>query len=376
MEKKLPEFKPLPELGTVCSNYMSAFNVGMNIYEALTYLQGYVQVTYNSQKEVVDDWNNLETWVQENLITAANEKTQEILQGWLDDGTLAETIKQSAVWAEKVDVAGDTMTGDLQFTYNHGLYNTSLSGDKVGMIVRTNNNVDEYTQIGDDNSKAVIHSESQPVWSNNGQNKILLTQEDLDTLNEILSKAVYFKTDGDYDTFTDENGDQTIDILTKDMVINNLKSILENQPLSANQGRVLKGLIDTINGSINTINGSIDTINGKISTINTNINSIKRTTLQGALRIKGGTVVRTMDKNGVARLFLDSDIVSMLDVSSSNAANTVVVVSSGDRSTYQHNIYGAGHRTYEPGTSGWYLYSDAKSSGNFRANYIIIVFGN
>ena len=115
MEKKLPEFKPLPELGNVSSNYMSAFNVGMNIYEALTYLQGYVQVTYSSQKEIVDDWNNLETWIQENLITAANEKTQEILQGWLDDGTIHDILVQKAT----SDILGTIKLGK---TYENGRF--------------------------------------------------------------------------------------------------------------------------------------------------------------------------------------------------------------------------------------------------------------
>lgn len=113
MEKKLPEFKPLPELGNVSSNYMSAFNVGMNIYEALAYLQGYVQITYNSVNDLIDDWNNLEAWIQENLITAANEKTQEILQGWLDDGTIHDILTQKATY----DILGTIKLGK---TYENG----------------------------------------------------------------------------------------------------------------------------------------------------------------------------------------------------------------------------------------------------------------
>ena len=92
MEKKLPEFKPLPELGNVASNYMSAFNVGMNIYEALAYLQGYVQITYNSMDDLLNDWNNFEAFVTENINQIANEKTQEILNQWLEDGTLSELL--------------------------------------------------------------------------------------------------------------------------------------------------------------------------------------------------------------------------------------------------------------------------------------------
>lgn len=363
MEKKLPEFKPLPELGNVASNYMSAFNVGMNIYEALAYLQGYVQVTYSSQKEVLDDWNNLETWVQENLITAANEKTQEILQGWLDDGTLAETIKQSAVWSEKVDVAGDTMTGDLQFAYNHGLYNTSLSGDKVGMIVRTNNSVDEYTQIGDDNSKAVIHSESQPVWSNNGQNKILLTQEDLDTLNNILAKAVYFKTDGDYDTFTDENGDQTIDILTKSMVIDNLTSSLTNQPLSAKQGKQLQNNIESVS---NELSGNISSLSATVNSHITLLNHIKKIIIGS---VTTSPEQAPQSKIGYRNLWTYNQINSMFSTTGLNNKSNYQFVFISNNNNYSVN------GIYRGSTYGVGISLNAKSTESFTLYYMGILLG-
>lgn len=185
MEKKLPEFKPLPELGNVASNYMSAFNVGMNIYEALAYLQGYVQIAYTSLDDLIDDWNNFETYVTENINQIANEKTQEILQGWLDDGTLVETIKQSSIWQEKVDVTGDVMSGDLQFQENTGVYGTLHSGTKVNMISHSYTGTDDYTQIGDDNAQAVIHSENRPVWYDGSQNQDLLVEEDLNDMSYI-----------------------------------------------------------------------------------------------------------------------------------------------------------------------------------------------
>lgn len=103
MEKKLPEFKPLPELGNVANNYMSAFNVGMNIYEALAYLQGYVQITYNSMDDLIDDWNNFEAYVTENINQIANEKTKEILNQWLSDGTLNNLIAQNPMWNQKAN---------------------------------------------------------------------------------------------------------------------------------------------------------------------------------------------------------------------------------------------------------------------------------
>ena len=189
MEKKWPEFKPLPELGNVANNYMSAFNVGMNIYEALTYLQGYVQITYNSMDDLINDWNNFEAYVTENINQIANEKTQEILNQWLEDGTLNELIATNPQWALKVNKAGDVMSGDLQFQENTGVYGTLHSGTKVNMISHSYTGTDDYTQIGDDHAQTVIHSEKRPVWYDGSQNQDLLVEEDLTPRENLLDNA-------------------------------------------------------------------------------------------------------------------------------------------------------------------------------------------
>lgn len=195
---KLPEFKPLPEVDNLSSNYMSAFNQGMNIYEALVYLQGYVQITYNSMDEFLDDWNNFEQYVTEHITPIVNEKTQEILNQWESDGTLNEIIAQNPLWNQKVNKAGDVMSGDLQFQHNTGVYGTSQGGQKVNLAKTRNVGSSDYVDIGDDNSQAVIYSNEKPVWSNNGSNKDLITEEDisnivtqLNTLIEYLQRAIF-----------------------------------------------------------------------------------------------------------------------------------------------------------------------------------------
>ena len=189
MEKKLPEFKPLPELGNVASNYMSAFNVGMNIYEALAYLQGYVQIAYTSLDDLIDDWNNFETYVTENINQIANEKTQEILNQWLEDGTLNELISTNPQWALKVNKAGDVMSGDLQFQENTGVYGTLHSGTKVNMISHSYTGTDDYTQVGDSNAQLVMRSKDRPVWYDGEQNQDLLVEEDLSPKENLLDNA-------------------------------------------------------------------------------------------------------------------------------------------------------------------------------------------
>lgn len=195
---KLPEFKPLPEVDNLRSNYMSAFNHGMNIYEALVYLQGYVQITYNSMDDLLNDWNNFEQYVTENIPKIANEKTQEILNQWKSDGTLNEIIMQNPLWNQKVNKAGDVMTGDLQFQENTGVYGTSAGGAKVNLAKTRHVGSLDYVDIGHDDSQAVIYSNDKPIWSNNGSNKDLLTEEDissiltqLSTLIEYLQRAIF-----------------------------------------------------------------------------------------------------------------------------------------------------------------------------------------
>ena len=43
----LPKFEPLPNVGNVVSNNVTAFNQGYNLYQCINYLQGYVYIVYN-----------------------------------------------------------------------------------------------------------------------------------------------------------------------------------------------------------------------------------------------------------------------------------------------------------------------------------------
>ena len=198
---KLPEFKPLPDVGNLSSNYMSAFNQGMNIYEALVYLQAYVQITYNSMDDLINDWNNFEQYITENIPQIVNEKTMEILNQWKTDGTLNEIIAQNPLWNQKVNKAGDVMSGDLQFQESTGVYGTGASGQKVNLAKTRHVGSTDYVDIGHDDSQAVIYSKDKPIWSKNGTNKDLITEEDisnivtqLNTLLSYLQRAIFTPT--------------------------------------------------------------------------------------------------------------------------------------------------------------------------------------
>ena len=56
----LPEFEPLKLSGkNLAQQYVSAFNTGMNIYQCLNYLQGYVYTLVTAMNETIDAWNTV-----------------------------------------------------------------------------------------------------------------------------------------------------------------------------------------------------------------------------------------------------------------------------------------------------------------------------
>ena len=56
----LPEFEPLKLSGkNLAQQYVSAFNTGMNIYQCLNYLQGYVYTLVTATNETIEAWNTV-----------------------------------------------------------------------------------------------------------------------------------------------------------------------------------------------------------------------------------------------------------------------------------------------------------------------------
>ena len=56
----LPEFEPLKLSGkNLAQQYVSAFNTGMNIYQCLNYLQGYVHTLVTAMNETIEAWNTV-----------------------------------------------------------------------------------------------------------------------------------------------------------------------------------------------------------------------------------------------------------------------------------------------------------------------------
>ena len=185
----LPKFEPLPNVGNVVSNRVTAFNQGYNLYQCINYLQGYVAIVYDNMDALLEDWNNFQQVVKEQITLIATEETQKILNEWLEDGTLNDMITQNPLWNLKLDKSGGTMTGPIKLGNNADirLENDDNILKKNGTDLVLGNNL-----LG-----AVIASSEKPVWMNGEsvKNEIALKTDiqelvsSINALNDTLQRC-------------------------------------------------------------------------------------------------------------------------------------------------------------------------------------------
>lgn len=275
----LPKFEPLPNVGNLVSNRVTAFNQGYNLYQCINYLQGYVAIVYDSMDALLADWNNFQQVVNENITNIATEETQKILNQWLEDGTLNDLIAQNPLWDQKLDKSGGTMTGNIKFSENTKIVGTTPGGNDIDLIHNTNDGASgNYVQFGDPDAKTVINSSQQPVWHNGDDDYSLLTQKQLDDglagkvnkagdtmtgdlgITRIMYNNVSVISPSNTNTILGSSTRQTTinsnsrplfnysggnkSPLISDDIIDNLTSSESKRPLSANQGKVLNDKIN------------------------------------------------------------------------------------------------------------------------------------
>lgn len=284
----LPKFEPLPNVGNVVSNNVTAFNQGYNLYQCINYLQGYVTIVYENMDALLADWNNFQQVINENITNIATEETQKILNQWVEDGTLNDLIAENPLWNQKLDKSGGTMTGNIKFSENTKIVGTTPGGNDIDLIHNTNDGATgNYVKFGDPDAKTVINSSQQPVWHNGVDDYLLLTQKQLDDgLNGKVSKSGDTMTGNlnlnaslnftekitmdnvrdvvsKQDKYTVFGGTSNTTVLVSkgetpyvklssgalypiisgNLIINTLNSDNEQLPLSANQGKVLNDKI-------------------------------------------------------------------------------------------------------------------------------------
>lgn len=185
----LPKFEPLPNVGNVVSNNVTAFNQGYNLYQCINYLQGYVSIVYESMDALLDDWNNFQQVVNENITNIATEESQKILKQWEEDGTLNDLIAQNPFWNQKLDKTGGTMTGPLKLGSN-----ADIRFENNDNILKRNGT---DLVLGNNVLDAVIASYEKPVWLNGEsvKNEIALKSDiqsliiSINALNETIQRC-------------------------------------------------------------------------------------------------------------------------------------------------------------------------------------------
>lgn len=185
----LPKFEPLPNVGNVVSNRVTAFNQGYNLYQCINYLQGYVSIVYENMDALLADWNNFQDVVKEQINSIATEETQKILNVWLEDGTLNDVITQNPLWNQKLDKSGGTMTGPIKLGNNADI---RLENDDN---ILKKNGTDLV--LGNNLLAAVIASSEKPVWMNGEsvKNEIALKSDiqslisSINALNDTLQRC-------------------------------------------------------------------------------------------------------------------------------------------------------------------------------------------
>lgn len=185
----LPKFEPLPNVGNVVSNNVTAFNQGYNLYQCINYLQGYVSIVYESMDDLLDDWNNFQQVVNENITNIATEETQKILNQWVKDGTLNDMIENAPLWDQKLDKAGGTMTGPIKLASN-----ADIRFENDDNLLKKNGT---DLVLGNNLLTAVIESSEKPVWMNGEsvKNEIALKSDiqslisSINALNDTLQRC-------------------------------------------------------------------------------------------------------------------------------------------------------------------------------------------
>lgn len=112
----LPKYSELKLSGkNLAQQYVSAFNTGMNIYQCINQLQGYIEWVIKAVDDVVVQWNEIvDSQIQEAIIATRHATTEQFNIEWqknkaqLDteiEGIIQDQFKQE--WQEKENAIND-----------------------------------------------------------------------------------------------------------------------------------------------------------------------------------------------------------------------------------------------------------------------------
>lgn len=157
----LPKYDELKLSGrNLAQQYVSAFNTGMNIYQCINHLQGYIGWTVQAVNDVVIQWNeniaeNLENtmqYVKDQLPSLIDERIEIVINQLQDkyDTTLNKLDTEQKAQATKIlDINNQLVTINNQLgTINNEI--TSLKELCTTMQSSIQNNLKQINAIKDD----------------------------------------------------------------------------------------------------------------------------------------------------------------------------------------------------------------------------------
>ena len=104
---------------------------------------------------------------------------------------------------------------------------------------------------------------------------------------------------------------------------------------------------------------------------NTKVASDYYTNRMSTYRVRASTVVRVITATSQPIVFTNAQCNSVLGVSNSTNANTVVVITNGDHAAQSADVLGTFYYS-----GGWYVRMNATpAAGNYRFNYFMVYFG-
>lgn len=187
----LPKYDELKLSGkNIAQQYVSAFNTGMNIYQCINQLQGYIEWVIKAVNDVVVQWNETVGSQLQNAINATKQATTEQFniewqknKAQLDteiEGIIQEQFKQN--WQEKENAINLKITGvsnDLSnFKKETDTKFTTTKEELTSLINTTiDNTINSIYPIG---SVYISLTETNPgtylkgVWEEFGQGRTLI----------------------------------------------------------------------------------------------------------------------------------------------------------------------------------------------------------
>lgn len=158
----LPKYDELKLSGkNLAQQYVSAFNTGMNIYQCINQLQGYIEWTIKSVNDVVVQWNDIvDTQLQDSINATKVATTEQFNVEWTKNKDQLDTEIEGIIqehlnidWSEKENAINEkitTVSNDLASfkTETHTKFTTTKQELTALINTTINNTINSIYPVG------------------------------------------------------------------------------------------------------------------------------------------------------------------------------------------------------------------------------------